>query len=100
MNDSRTISCIMLCAAPGSVRLAKSAVRRALISAIGKGHAQEPWCSIFYREVQDDDPRESVSPRWTLFTSQEEWDRLMVAIGAEFTVEAGWSRAPVDCYRD
>ena len=93
---SRRDTCIILCAAPGSVRAAKSVVTRALRKVLGRGYAGAPWSCNYNVGAHYED----ADSRWLLQTTDAEWDALMAAIKAEFAADGGWDRVPLDCYRD
>lgn len=89
-------TCIILCAGKGSVRAAKAVMTRVLTKTLGKDFKGAPWHCVFVPRDEDAD----AEPRWLLDTTDDEFARLMRAVGEEFEADGNWTGAPVDCYRD
>lgn len=101
MNEARRPACIILAAAPGDFRAARSLVSRAIRSTLAvRKHETAPY---FVHFTSGDSLRANGLDRdagqYTLEVSDEEFSKLMSAIGALASNE-GWSRPPTDSYHD
>lgn len=94
---TRTRGCILLTAAPGTVRATKATVNRILRATLGLWQ-EDPFGGYFDRGERSENSKEEISPRWVLSATAQEWAMIIGALDAE-TNRTG-KRLPIDCYHD